>query len=312
MIYEIFISLIKLFLFPITLLIWLWFRQYKSLFDWLVMILLVGSVVAFLYYTGEWHWYGVYLRYVLLALYVAAVVRSFWRAKQTSFWMQKTSREWFGTAMILFFTLIFSLLSIWAYYGQSYHTEPIELSFPLKNGTYYAIEGGDSPLINKHHFYPDIPVKFSVDITKLNSVGTRAAGIYPGDLTDYAVFDEMVYSPCNGYVAEVIDSFPDLSPAYSDTATDENLGNRIKIKNKKLCVILAHLRQGRMQVQEGDTISAGQPVGVVGNSGNTPEPHLHIHAYLEGEFPPWEGKGIPLLLDGTFLARNSRMVAGLF
>lgn len=39
-------------------------------------------------------------------------------------------------------------------------------------------------------------------------------------------------------------------------------------------------------------------VGAVGNSGNTTEPHLHIHAEKDEE-------GIPIRFDGRFLVRNN-------
>ncbi len=38
-------------------------------------------------------------------------------------------------------------------------------------------------------------------------------------------------------------------------------------------------------------------IGKVGNSGNSSEPHLHIHAEKDGE-------GIPVLFDSRFLKRN--------
>ncbi|TMZ49982.1 M23 family metallopeptidase, partial [Klebsiella pneumoniae] len=51
---------------------------------------------------------------------------------------------------------------------------------------------------------------------------------------------------------------------------------------------------------EGDVVREGQLLGTVGNSGNTSEPHLHIHAEKDGE-------GVPIRFGGRFLVRNNLM-----
>ena len=43
-------------------------------------------------------------------------------------------------------------------------------------------------------------------------------------------------------------------------------------------VILAHLKQGSVAVTAGMKVNTGDVLGQVGNSGNTSQPHLHIHA----------------------------------
>ncbi len=42
-------------------------------------------------------------------------------------------------------------------------------------------------------------------------------------------------------------------------------------------VLLAHLARGTVAVRAGDRVRAGAVLGRVGNSGNSSEPHLHIH-----------------------------------
>ena len=39
----------------------------------------------------------------------------------------------------------------------------------------------------------------------------------------------------------------------------------------------AHLQPGSLRVRVGDRVRRGQVVGLVGNSGNSTEPHLHFH-----------------------------------
>ena len=90
---------------------------------------------------------------------------------------------------------------------------------------------------------------------------------------------------------------PDLTPPHSDPA--HPVGNHVALAcdGHDAIVYLAHMQEGSVLVQTGDEVQTGQPLGKVGNSGNTSEPHLHIHAELDG-------KGVPLTFDGRFLVRN--------
>jgi hypothetical protein len=61
---------------------------------------------------------------------------------------------------------------------------------------------------------------------------------------------------------------------------------------------------GSVTAQKGATVSGGDEVGRAGNSGNTTQPHLHIHAVRPGE-DMLKGRGVPITLDGDFPTRNS-------
>jgi hypothetical protein len=154
----------------------------------------------------------------------------------------------------------------------------------------------------RHHASPS--QKYALDIVRLNGVGSRAAGVYPSRLDRYAIFGSGVCSPCAGVVAEVVGDLPDLEPGHMDRC---NLaGNYVMIKHDDadISVILAHLMRNSLTVQPGDRVRAGQLLGKVGNSGNTSEPHLHIHA-KRGGTSVIDGVGVPIRFDGRWLARNS-------
>lgn len=55
----------------------------------------------------------------------------------------------------------------------------------------------------------------------------------------------------------------------------------------------AHLQRGSVAVQKGQRVLAGQPIGSVGNSGNSSEPHLHFH--LMDHANPYVGRGVPFI-----------------
>jgi serine/threonine protein kinase len=85
-------------------------------------------------------------------------------------------------------------------------------------------------------------------------------------------------------------------------------GNQIVIEvAPREFLFLCHLQPGSITVQPGDRVATGQVLGRIGNSGNTSEPHLHIH--LQDSPTDDEGDGIPLYfhqyrLDGKIIERG--------
>ena len=71
-------------------------------------------------------------------------------------------------------------------------------------------------------------------------------------------------------------------------------------------VLLAHLKQHSVPVEPGQTVTVGQKLGEVGNTGNTSEPHLHIHAQRPSTDPdrPLAGEPLWITIDGQFPVRN--------
>ena len=58
-------------------------------------------------------------------------------------------------------------------------------------------------------------------------------------------------------------------------------------------------------VRTGEEVRTGDPLGAVGNSGASNEPHLHIHAQRPGPAnAPFSGDPLPLRIDGRYLARG--------
>lgn len=49
-------------------------------------------------------------------------------------------------------------------------------------------------------------------------------------------------------------------------------------------------------------VKVGTPLGIVGNSGNTSEPHIHIHAMRRSREGLW--KGVPMYIEGRALRRG--------
>lgn len=70
------------------------------------------------------------------------------------------------------------------------------------------------------------------------------------------------------------------------------LGNHLVVDHGDgVHAVYAHLRRGSARVGVGDRVQTGQHLGDVGNSGNTSEPHLHVH--LMDQPVPTAAAGLP-------------------
>lgn len=75
-------------------------------------------------------------------------------------------------------------------------------------------------------------------------------------------------------------------------------------------LLLAHLQRGSVQVRPGQEVSAGQPVGRCGNSGNSTEPHVHLQVT---DSTSWDSaRGVPFGFsqagEPPWLPRNNEVV----
>jgi len=63
----------------------------------------------------------------------------------------------------------------------------------------------------------------------------------------------------------------------------------IKLKEDEY-LWLAHFKKHSIQVKEGERVEEGQLLGLCGNSGNSSEPHLHMH--IQDELKMNSAKGL--------------------
>ena len=75
-------------------------------------------------------------------------------------------------------------------------------------------------------------------------------------------------------------------------------------------ILLAHLRHKSIKVQEGQSVTCGQPLGLVGNSGNTSMPHLHMQIQTTPDIYSEENRTMPMRFVGSTRVRGSSKEAG--
>ena len=101
-------------------------------------------------------------------------------------------------------------------------------------------------------------------------------------LTDYYCFGVPLFSPVYGIVVRCIHNLVDNPIGEVDV--NNNWGNLILIRlNDGNYLLLCHLQQYSIQVVEGQTVIPAQLLANCGNSGRSPQPHLHMHVQKSAE-----------------------------
>lgn len=98
-------------------------------------------------------------------------------------------------------------------------------------------------------------------------------------LEDYYCFNKPVLSPVRGRIAAIVDDLPD-SPI-NDPDKLNNWGNLVVIAEPRgWHVELSHFAAKSLRVKVGDWVERGTVLGLCGNSGYSPQPHIHVQAQL--------------------------------
>lgn len=88
-------------------------------------------------------------------------------------------------------------------------------------------------------------------------------------------FGKPILACADGMVEAVINHIPDNEIGQVNTA--QNWGNCVVIKHLEgLYTQVSHLKQFSVKVKVGDYVKQGDLLGLCGNSGRSPEPHLHF------------------------------------
>ena len=265
--------------------------------EWLIEVCILGLLLLFVFLTARWDAFSYYLRILMPLLYLAASFIAY-RKIDTSLPTRKTAL-WLSYILQTSVILVLVWLNVNALRAYIYADEAVVLSSPLKDGVYYVGGGGNSRWVNNHNAFP--PQNYALDIVRLNVAGNRANGLAPKDLEKYTIFGDTLYSPCDGQVVIALDALADQIPPSSGQLA----GNHIVITCKGVDVLLAHLKKNSIVISTGDNVEEGQAIGRVGNSGNSSQPHLHIHAEKGGIASKiLDGQGVPIKFNGRFLVRN--------
>lgn len=171
---------------------------------------------------------------------------------------------------------------------------------PLRGGPWYAANGPDPVAGHRRALIPvdgtpAIAQRFAIDYVKLDTAGRTFTGDRLRNESYYAQGMEAL-AVADGIVAATKDSIPENIPGANSRAVPITLetvgGNHVIIDiGGGRYAFYAHLQPGSLRVKTGDRVRRGQVLGLVGNSGNSTEPHLHFH--LSDSPSPLGSEGVP-------------------
>ena len=279
----------------------LWRSRYSNKLKWLLEVAVFGLVTLFAFVTARWDTTSYYLRILILPIFITAALNAYRRIENKEDIDPPVTRIRKNAGNIILITALV-WLNANALKGYLEPKGSVDLAYPLSKGFYFVGGGGNSRWINNHNAFP--PQEFALDIVELSAIGNPVTIGKQSELEKYKIFGRAIFSPCDGEVLLAIDGHKDQIPPNKDTIN--MAGNHVLIECEGVEILLAHLKQESIVVDSGQTVRSGDKIGAVGNSGNSTQPHLHIHAESGGAYGEiLNGDGIPITFEGRFLVRNS-------
>lgn len=187
----------------------------------------------------------------------------------------------------------------------------------------------------------------ALDFMKVNKYGRRYRGrIFSSNLLigipaeNFYGWGKPIFAPCDGVVVRASDGWMDrkvtsiintvfiwvyatffFRPKINGSEIDirPNAGNYVMIRTATGAVVfLAHMRSGSIKVMAKQSVTAGQLIGEVGNSGNTTTPHLHINIFDQADnllraqvmpfvfsrYERWDGKSWEMVENNVPIKRE--------
>ena len=98
----------------------------------------------------------------------------------------------------------------------------------------------------------------------------------PGEnATDFYCYNLPILAPAVGYIINIIDEVEDN--AIGDVNIEQNWGNTIVIKHSEyLYSKISHIKKNSFMLPVGSYVKKGDVIAYCGNSGRSPEPHIHF------------------------------------
>jgi hypothetical protein len=204
-----------------------------------------------------------------------------------------------GVAILVALIAIWPLLWGFGFFPVRYPSSLDEMKpsvtvrLPL-DGEVVVLWGGDRLETNYHATWPD--QRWAYDLA-VEPVLTQS-----DELQDYGCFDRPVMAPAAGTIVSTRNDLPDHTPGKLSGDFDHALGNHVVIKLDETgtYLFLAHFRKGSVEVARGAHVEPGDRLARCGNSGNTSEPHVHVHHQRQSpdESTPGFAEGLPLYFTG--------------
>src|SRR5699024_5842926 len=200
--------------------------------------------------------------------------------------------------------LQFTLLSNYHETDEIYTKTVFDVPF---QGEWLVFWGGLNSLVNYHYDYEN--QRYAYDFVMMIDDSSYDGG--PALNNSYYTFGKVCLAPAGGRIVAIK---KDVKDNESVGALNEGqpLGNYVIIDHgNEEYSYLVHFKYQSIEVNLGDKINRGDLLGLVGNSGNSSEPHIHFHVADSPD--PMTSKSIRInferteeFIQGDFVSRKSK------
>lgn len=195
---------------------------------------------------------------------------------------------------------------------------PILIAPPVKGENWWWAAGPSN--LDAHHrrslmtfqSRAFISQRFAVDLIRFQNNGYYLDPTKPleevANNTIYC-YGDTLYAVADGRVFNARDGLPDLQPGTMPELNIDNAdGNYVVLEIEynngvsldTVYANYAHLQTGSLMVTIGQLVHKGEPIGLLGNSGNTSGPHLHFHIQKKG-YGILLSQGVPYEIENFHL-----------
>ena len=161
----------------------------------------------------------------------------------------------------------------------------VVISPPLVGEDWAAANGPSNTSLHRRALIPInahayISQRLAIDWVQAYPDGKMYKGD-PSDNRNYRAYGAEIHAVADGVVTQVGDGIPQNTPGAKSLAVPITLetvgGNHVIMEvGNGLFAFYAHMQPGSLRVKVGDKVTRGQVLGLLGNTGNSSEPHLHF------------------------------------
>lgn len=187
---------------------------------------------------------------------------------------------------------------------------PLSIGAPLRGEDWVAGDASDSRGAHRRTMIPQRdasgqivpgqfhgPERYAIDWVMIDADGHRERGPIDHNASYYAYGKEVI-AVADGVISRVRDGFADATPPHNppDQTIETAAGNFIMQDiGGGHYAFYAHLQPGSLRVANGQHVTRGQVIALLGNTGNTSEAHLHFHVANAND--PLLSEGVPYVFD---------------
>jgi hypothetical protein len=188
--------------------------------------------------------------------------------------------------------------------------EVVPVGPPLR-GEWTAVNGPSNDSLHRRALLAvggraTIDQRFAIDWLRVGRDDRSFAGD-PKTNASHLGYGAEALAVADGVVAATKDGIPENVPGLDSRAVPITLetirGNFVTVDvGGGRFATYCHLQPGSLRAKTGDRVRRGQTLGLVGNSGNSTEPHLHFQV---SDGPSLGSEGIPYVFDRWEIRRGS-------